>query len=503
MLKILVVDDEPKVRRGVSRLIEAFPEKYELLGACASAKDVIEFLGQRVPDVILTDIRMPNQDGLELINHLKHRYHNLDFIILSGYGDFEYAKKALQYQVYDFLLKPLKPQELYGALDGVWEKRKRNHVEKSESLEDNHFFNLINAADCQEERKQLENLGILEEAGKYRVVILDAGGLPSAVQRETGTLKKAVKEVFPEAKHLYICFGYQIIMICEEEISKEAAAQKLSRLEHKLSGRLFLGVSESSNRLLDLKKKYFQALDALKQYIYYDSQRLFFADDYKKEKGVIFSDEICGRMINGIRSGNDSVVKEQLGEFLREYRQKKCRIISMKRQFLLVQRSIEALTEELGMDPGSSAALGTFIRNIEEVRSFDEIERAWVSNLEEITKEAGAIAEHRMNSYYINQILDFVQENFMKDLSLEDAAEHVNLSVGYLSNYFKQKMGMIFVDYLTKLRIEKAKELLMHTNEKIYKVAEQVGYQNSQYFVTIFKKKTGVTPAEYRRCLTR
>ena len=128
MLKILVVDDEPKVRRGVSRLIEAFPEKYELLGACASAKDVIEFLGQRVPDVILTDIRMPNQDGLELINHLKHRYHNLDFIILSGYGDFEYAKKALQYQVYDFLLKPLKPQELYGALDGVWEKRKRNHV---------------------------------------------------------------------------------------------------------------------------------------------------------------------------------------------------------------------------------------------------------------------------------------------------------------------------------------------------------------------------------------
>lgn len=84
MLKILVVDDEPKVRRGVSRLIEAYPEKYELLGACSNAKAVIEFFGQRVPDVILTDIRMPDQDGLELINHLKHRYHNLDFIILSN-----------------------------------------------------------------------------------------------------------------------------------------------------------------------------------------------------------------------------------------------------------------------------------------------------------------------------------------------------------------------------------------------------------------------------------
>ncbi len=190
MLKILVVDDEPKVRRGVSRLIEAYPEKYELLGACSNAKAVIEFFGQRVPDVILTDIRMPDQDGLELINHLKHRYHNLDFIILSGYGDFEYAKKALQYQVYDFLLKPLKPQELYDALDGVWEKRKSNHIEKSESLEDNHFFNLIRGTDEKEEKKQLENLGLLKEEGIFRVVILDIGELSQQVQKQTETLKK-------------------------------------------------------------------------------------------------------------------------------------------------------------------------------------------------------------------------------------------------------------------------------------------------------------------------
>ena len=131
------------------------------------------------------------------------------------------------------------------------------------------------------------------------------------------------------------------------------------------------------------------------------------------------------------------------------------------------------------------------------------MEEVWQKNLKEIAREAGAIAERKMNSYYMDQILDYVQKNFMKELSLEEVAEYVNLSVGYLSNYFKGKMGMTFVDYLTKLRIEKAKELLMYTNDKIYKIAEQVGYQNSQYFVTIFKKKTGVTPAEYRKCLSR
>ena len=503
MLKILVVDDEPKVRRGVSHLIEAYPEKYELLGACSNAGAVIEFLGQRIPDVILTDIRMPDKDGLDLINHLKHRYHNLDFIILSGYGDFEYAKKALQYQVYDFLLKPLKPQELYAALDGVQEKRKRNHVEKGESLEDNYFFNLIAASDRQEEERQPENLGIQERQGKYRVAILDIGELPSQIRKETGTLKKTVKGVFSEARHLYVCFEYQMIMICEGELSGKMLDGKMKELELQLSGRLYMGVSKSSDSFQELKEQYFQALDALKQYIYPGSERIFFTDDFGREKDIVFSNEICGRIIDGIRSGNVLAVKEQLKGFLEEYRRKKCRIIPMKRQFLLLQRAIEALSEELGMDPNSSMALGNYIRNIEEVRDFDEIERFWISSLEKITEEAGAIAERKMNSYYINQILDFVQENFTRELSLDDVAEHVNLSAGYLSNYFKGKMGMTFVDYLTKLRIEKAKELLMHSNEKIYRIAEQVGYKNSQYFVTIFKKKTGVTPEEYRRCLPR
>lgn len=155
------------------------------------------------------------------------------------------------------------------------------------------------------------------------------------------------------------------------------------------------------------------------------------------------------------------------------------------------------------MDMNYSNALRDFVKNIEEIRSFSEVESVWRKNLREMAAEASAIAERKMNSYYMNQILSYVQENYTRDVSLNDVAEHVNLSVGYVSDYFKSRMGMNFVDYLTQLRIEKAKDLLIHTNEKIYRVAELVGYQNSQYFVTSFKKKTGVTPAEYRKCLTK
>ena len=249
-----------------------------------------------------------------------------------------------------------------------------------------------------------------------------------------------------------------------------------------------MGVSRTGKDFRELKEKYFQALNALKQYIYSDSKQIFFEDELKGQE-TAFSDEVCGRIINAVRAGNEDGVREQIEKFLQEYQQKRCRILPMKRQFLLLQRAIDALTEELGMDQKRNRSLGNFIRNIEEIRDFSQIREAWITNLIEITKEAGAIAERKMNSYYINQILDYVQKNYRRDLSLEEVAEYVNLSSGYLSNYFKEKVGMNFVDYLTKLRIEKAKELLMHTNEKIYKIAEDVGYQNSQYFVTILKRK--------------
>ena len=503
MLKVLVADDEPKVRRGVSRLIGACPDKYELLGSCSDAAEVVAFLERTVPDVIVTDIRMPNQDGLELINYLKHRYHNLDFIILSGYGDFEYAKKALQYQVFDFLLKPLRPDELYSALDGVSEKRKKNHITETQSLEDNYFFNLIRTADAEVEKKNLQSLGLYEKTGGYRVAILDLGEIPGKYFEETEVLKRTVREIFPETQQLYTCFRHQIVLVWEKELSEEAITASFEGLQKKLEGKIYLGVSERSESYSDFKRRYFQALDAVKQYIYSEETCVFFYENLSKEKKITFSDASCEKIINAVRAGNEELAEKLLTEFLNYYRKSRCTILHLKRQLTLLQTYVASLTEELGIDQKCSRAMMDLVRNIEEIRSFDEVEEVFRHNFTEMAKEAGTLAERRMNSFYMEQILAYVQENLGRDLSLSEVAEYVNLSVGYLSNYFKVKMGTNFTDYLTQLRIEKAKELLMYTNEKIYRVAELVGYQNSQYFVTMFKRRTGVTPAEYRKCLTK
>lgn len=502
MLKILVVDDEPKVRRGVARLIEMYPEKYELTGSCQSADAVIEMLGKRVPDVIVTDIRMPKRDGLELISHLKHRYHNLDFIILSGYGDFEYAKKALQYQVYDFLLKPLKAEELYEALDGVAQKRADSHMTRAESLEDNYFFNLIRAASAEEERNNLERLGLYGKAGVYRVAVFDMGELSEQIRQETEILKYEIKKLLPETQAAYTCFGYQMILLWKGRPDVQYLYSVLGELEKKLNGKLYLGISRRKEEFSDLKTAYFEALDETKQYIYAPTEYLHIADDCAVKK-INFSEESSRKVVNAVKTGNVERVKETLAAFLEEYKRSRCGILRLKRHLLLFQRNIEAVAEEFGMDMHFSDIVLNYVKNIEEIRSFDEIHVFLEKNLIEMTEEVNSAVKNRMNSYYLSQIVDYIQENYMTDLSLEMVAEHVNLSVCYLSNYFKGQMGMNFIDYLTNLRIEKAKELLIHTNEKIYRIAELTGYQNSQYFVTAFKKKTGVTPTEYRKCLVK
>lgn len=501
MLKVLVVDDEPKVRRGVSGLIKACPDKYELLGSCADAKGVIQFLGTEIPDVIVTDICMPNQDGLELIHYLKHRYHNLDFIILSGYGEFEYAKKALQYQVFDFLLKPLRPEKLYEALDGVAEKRKSGSVTKAESLEDNCFFNLIRSQDKEIEEKNLKELGLYGQQGEHCVGILDLGGL-SEESRKDIKLREVWKEAAIQTPaYIFTCFRYQIVFIWEGVPALETLEQALAALEQLIGARVYLGLSQKMAGDQCLKLMYFQALDAVKQHIYGSDDRLYRYEQLIGNEKMTFPDELCEHLLSAIRMGSMDRTQHLVKKLLGYYGKNKCPMLILKQHLQLLQSRIAMLADELGMDQEQVKQLENYVKNIEEVSCFSEIEGLWREKLCQMAQETAAAAERKMNSFYLDQILVYIQKNYDQNISLESVAESVNLSVGYLGNYFKQKMGMNFTDYLTQIRIEKAKELLLHSNEKIYQIAEKVGYQNSQYFVTAFKKKVGFTPMEYRKCL--
>lgn len=499
MLKIIIVDDEPKVRKGVSALIKLYPEKYELAGCCATVEEVTEALVRDVPDVIITDIRMPGQDGLEMIGYLKHRYQNLEFVVLSGYNEFDYARKALQLQVFDFLLKPLKQEDLYRVLDAIAAKRMEDRVGKAESAADNCFFNLVRSENLTDEQKNLKKLGLLGQEGRYRAAVLDVRTECDEFVKTHGNLKYALKNKLPEFTNLYMCFGYQLILILEKEYTKKELEKYISRLEKEFHTAFYFGVSTEKKSYDDLKKAYFEALDAAKQYIYDPEQKVTIAENSDGQEGIVFSGSLCKQLMDAVRSGNHVLMKITLEEFLDPYRKNRCGIRCLKRHLMFLKEHMELVSEEIGVDRTYCTEVQNFLRNIEEVGSFTEIEDFIYQRLSSMTGEAESVVQWKMNSYYIKQILSFIQENYGKAISLEDVAAHVNLSGGYLSDYFKTQMGMSFTNYLLQVRMEKAKELLTNTNEKIYRIAEITGYQNSQYFVTVFKKYTGVTPVEYRK----
>ncbi|WP_394925374.1 response regulator [uncultured Robinsoniella sp.] len=501
MLKILVVDDEPRVRRGISSLIEEYEDKYELAGCCESAAEAIEFFTREVPDVVVTDIKMPHMDGLELINYLKHRYQNLEFVILSGYGDFEYAKKALQYQVYDFLLKPVEEEEFYQVLDAIAKKRTEKRKENEESAEDNHFFNLLKASAREEEQHYLKVLGFIGKEERYRVMIIETQYINAAALKSAGGMKRLLKQELYSDLKIYNCFDRQSVLIWNRKWDGEEFAGKAEALLNNYNCKVLTGVSGETNDYLLLKEQYMQALIALKNCIYERFQTIFVYDKDRMDQEIKFPKEIMERMINAMKSLNDEGLCTHIKALMEVYKESNCSILRLKNHMMFLGTNLERLCESYGIDSGYSKNILSFISNIEEMKTFSELEELLSSNITEISAGIRQIHEYKTKSYRMNNIMKYVDENYTRDISLQEVAEYANLSVGYLSNYFKTEAGMNFIDYITYRRMERAKELLVSTNDKIYRIAEQVGYTNSQYFTTLFKKQIGVTPAEYRQYL--
>lgn len=501
MLKILVVDDEPRVRRGISNLIQEYDDKYELAGCCESAAEAIEFFTREVPDVVITDIKMPHMDGLELINYLKHRYQNLEFVILSGYGDFEYAKKALQYQVYDFLLKPVEEEEFYKVLDAIAKKRTEKKMENQESAEDNHFFNLLKTSAKEEELHYLNVLGFTEKKELYRVMIIETQYVNAAALKSVGGMKRLLKqEIYSDLK-VYNCFDKQSVLIWNRKWDPEEFAKKAELLLQNYNCKVLVGVSGEASDYLMLKEQYMQALVALKNCIYQRVQTIFTYDKDRMDREIRFPDEIMGRMVNAMKSLNEEGLCAHIKDLMSVYKESNCSILRLKNHMMFLGTNLERLCESFGIDPGYSKNILSFTANIEEMKTFSELEEVLSSNIAEISAGIRQMKEYKTKSYRMNNIMKYVDENFTRDISLQEVAEYANLSVGYLSNYFKTEAGMNFVEYITYRRMERAKELLVSTNDKVYHIAEQVGYTNSQYFTTLFKKQIGVTPAEYRQYL--
>lgn len=477
MIKIAVIDDEPKIRRGIAGLLSGHFGERVSIRSFAGASEIIKNAGKERTDILITDICMPEMDGLALGSYLKTFNPAMKIIIISGYSNFEYAKAAISLQVCEYLLKPLKQEELIACVE-------KNVTALEQEQSERHFVRLKKDEWIWQEAEIIQAMlyGVSETYGidddcRYYTVLAE------------GHLQEADCLIDSAWQTGYLCGDKKYYLINNGE-AVEALRKKAEKQENIC---VKIGISEECRGQKMLHLSYRQAQAAMRQSFYtgrpgvwqFKSGGIWQFDGHKKAAVIL----------NCILSGEN--YREMLMEMAEKIRRE-------RPVYPLFESHIKTMLEkmtELSEKTKETAAVCAFMKNIaNHVACYETIDALFVDILQAckmLSQAAGAIQRMRTKAH-IEKAAAYIEENFFRDLSLEEVAEQAHMNGAYFSSSFRKYMGSSFINYLTEIRIKKAKELLADKDKKIREISSMTGFNDMRYFAKIFKKYVGVTPSEYR-----
>lgn len=477
---ILIADDDRLIRFTVkSMLAEIMKSEYAVIEA-ANGKEMVELCKKYQPDIVFTDIKMPFMNGLEAIEEAKKDTKKAEFVIISGYSDFEYAKKGIHLGVHDYLLKPVEEEQLEEVMDKLTEKlnKKKRDTNAEFKLKLLDMFNYFSTAGITEEyvdftlpedfayfvvgmftgiRKEQEKIeveqAVVNKAAKIGETNTLEGGYYAQIYSDEGTpyfiyalpkekmeyllsrirsLKVLQKERWPAIFYYFCCKNMEEIYRKTEQLDKE----------------FFVGMNYPQGNLLNMEQ-------------------------VSVDKETFCLLELIYGLLNAWRAADGIRYKEILNEMYRTY--KDCSVE------LNLKEVASYCTRAMGMKMKGD--------------SFKEFCRSFVDFSD--TMYENVFAEE---NDLIEQIKKDIQENYMKDISISQLADKYHLTANYLSTIFHNKTGSKFIDYLTETRVYTAKSLLIkNATASVQDIAMMVGYNSARHFSTVFQKQTGVTPTAYRK----
>lgn len=513
MDRILIVDDEFLVRLGLKTTIDWNAHGYQVVGEAANGNEALEMVKNLKPDIILVDIKMPSMDGLEFITLAKEISRDLSFIILTNYESFQYAKRAVQLGVSQYLLKSeISPEVLLSALEsirqGQRESEKRSHGndwERMKYLSRNLSKGQINTS-IAPERLETPEEGLFPE--KQYVVIKYHCNISSMTEQSINMMSKTMVSLI-EAEYpgltwceIFFQMHYYMTMIfpstsCENiQTYFYDKSQLIARkIKYYFSTVLRGGISEAMgpehipqmlNQAENARRRCFFGTEP---FIVYDSG---FHGQLKAQEKVHVSSSKVMRLL-----------EEGDYETLRSYVHDTFSVLCQRMDYSNVKHAFfdflsngKSYLEKWDDESKKILAGRLDYENWNVLTSVDEAE-TYICDVMELLMhrpdEAG-------NGYSINvrKSISFIEENYGQNITLQDVADHVAISKNYLSMLFKQETGINFVAYLNQYRIEKAKQLLTTTNMKIYEIADSIGFYSPYYFSKVFKEITKMQCKEYR-----
>ncbi|HYH02046.1 MAG TPA: response regulator [Bacillota bacterium] len=512
MYSVMVVDDEKIIREGIARIIPWEANGFVLRGVADNGQTAWEMMNAEPPKIVITDIKMPGMDGLELISKAHTAFPQIKFVVLSGFGEFELAKTAMRHGVKHYLLKPCNEQRILEVLLEL-QRELRNDEEREaltrqnrESLE--HVLPLVREQFVrdfvafrhytQDEYRYYSRLLAIGDV-RFNMLLWEPVG-----ELEIGQLFGLIGLV----THVFEGIIYQNIAIKNHVLSLLQASrvptdflQRLKQMQREFHSqyRLDLNIAYSDPFQFTQAPIIYQELSKCLKYSLYlgpgsiiTPRDLEIEGEATNERELLFKFDILSV---AVKSGDLATVRAELERFFQQLRLRRDMNLwktYITELFMVIIRQCRPETLESYLDK---------LLVLSKITELEEMQQFIVGTSEEITRANQEIIQNKHHKI-IETLLHYVAANIEKeDLSLKRlAAEVVYMNEGYLSKLFLKETGEKFSHYLMRLRMEKAIQMIEKNGaDRIYEVAQSVGLGNNpQYFSQLFKKYTGYSPSEYK-----
>ena len=530
---ILIVDDEQLIRQGLRARIEYLGIDVDEIFEAENGLMALRLQEEHPIDVVITDIRMPDMDGLELIQEMQKKNNQIKFVVLSGYAEFSYAETAIRLGVKAYLLKPVSNDDLKAAFDKAYKEMEqtasvRQEVQMKKRMD--------REKQVYQQEKALNALFSSQEAGAVtreqlcKLCGYDekmwAGGAESVLYLAILHINKESFEHqrFRPVDHELVRFMIRNIF---EEI--QASCEKLlvnslsdtrqmygifigddkkklrmeveriylrmrSVLEKKMGIYLTIGVSRCRSQLEG--KETSEARQALKQRIIYGKANIYFYEDIRILGEQEFPVSQLHLLEQYIEHNEIFKVKNLVQEIFSEELVKKYGSAYLRIMWIRILNLLLHHYERRGRNAAEIEKMLQNYNLLDRIQSLQEIRQKIIEMVMEcVSTESVADANARSK---IQMAIGYIQEHFAENLTVNVLAEHYGMSPNYFSSMFKKEMSRSAVNYITELRINQARELLYHSELSVVDISKKVGYEDSQYFFRVFKKYLGMTPLQYR-----
>ena len=535
MYRILLVDDEILVREAIKENVDWASMDCELVGDCENGKQAVEFVKTHPVDIVLTDILMPYMDGMEFSHFLHDNYPDIVIVIFSGFGEFEYAKRAIQYNVSEYLLKPVTSMDIRNVIEKMKlkvdqtrkEKKKmenltrtsENYRENAQMIRSSTIEALVNCTtDVQKSIHRLEDMGIELSAVRYRVAVFDMDiysgmyQIDMEKQQESALMAFVLFNVSDEivtredAGIAYQESGNRVSILFQEKWNhnftrktREICQEIQEKIKELMGIEVSMGIGNWVKQPEELLISHSQAEQAL-QYRYLLGGNLLIDMEEQHPVQDIFLEKPLMDLKETIKTGTKAEIIKELDNIENKIRQS---LADKSRACMYLQqviRTVDAACEDVSADMDKiKKGREELLRKVTHQKSFrkaSDIVREHVLKIADTLSDLNTSSSKRQ----ARLALDYIQKNYMDpDLSLNSICSYLNISTSYFSTIFKEETGETFTEVLIRTRMDKAKELLEKTTLKNYEIAEKVGFADPHYFGISFKKATGCTPTEYAR----